>query len=163
MTSSRIAQITRSVRTARDMTLGLVADVPPEQWTFQPLPGVNHVAWCLLHLLLAEDWGPTALGDPRRLWGDRYGSLVAQGPIADPAAYPDAATVLNGLRQTHERFLALLEGVSDADLDRPTSGAISQFAPDLGTLLYSHVWHEGFHGGQIAVVRKALGLPPKFG
>ncbi len=157
----RVAQLHRSIRTARRMTLGLVEHIPHEQWTLQPVPGMNHVSWTLMHLLIAEDWGPTALGDPRRPWGEIYDVLVGRGPVPDGWPEPDA--ILAALEASHARFLHALSGISDADLDRETSGAIAEYAPTLGTVLDSHIWHEGFHCGQLSVIRKSLALPPRFG
>ncbi|MBM3462843.1 MAG: DinB family protein, partial [Armatimonadetes bacterium] len=82
---TRVGQIVHSVRTARRMTLGFIDGIPGDDWFAQPIPGMNHIAWNLMHLMLAEDWGPTALGDPARPWVARYGDLVGQGPLADPS------------------------------------------------------------------------------
>lgn len=145
------------------MTLGLLEDIPPDRWCWQPLPGFNHAAWVAMHIALADDWGPTSLGQPEKRWVDRYGDLVSAGPADDTARWPSRDEIMAVMEASHERFMACFEGVTEADLERPTSGPIADFAPNLGTLLDSHIWHEGFHGGQLSVIRKALGLPPKFG
>lgn len=160
---SRVEQIRHSLRTARRMTLGLLDGVPPQRWTWQSFPGQNHVAWTLMHLVIADDWGPTSLGDPSKRFVDRFGDLVGGGPDQAPDVWPSADDILRMMDEAHERFLACFDGITDTDLDRKTAGAIAEYAPDLGCLLDSHVWHEGFHGGQISVIRKGLGLPPRFG
>jgi hypothetical protein len=159
---TRIEQIACSLRTARRITLGLVEDVPRPRWTWQPVPGANHVAWTLVHLVVADDWGPASLGDPERRFA-HYERFLEGGPQDDPARYPDPDELLQALGQAHERLLGRLGTLQEADLDRPLTGPLSRYAPDVGTVLHSHIWHEGFHAGQIAVIRKALGLPPRFG
>lgn len=161
--NDRVQQIRHGIQTARRMTLGLIEDVPTDRWTWQSFAGQNHVAWTLMHLALSDDWGPTALGRPEKQFVGRYGELVAAGPSADPAGWPRADEILDILSNAHARFLACLDEIQDADLARKTSGPIAQYAPDLGTVLTSHIWHEGFHDGQLSVIRKALGMPPRFG
>jgi DinB superfamily len=160
---SRIAQLRQSIDTARRMTLGLIEDIPDDQWTYQPFAGANHVAFNLLHLLVSSDWGPTALGDPAHPWVDLFEGVLKQGPLVDRASYPPKEVLLEALAAAQARFTGLLDRLRDEDLDRPTTGAIAEYAPTLGAVLDSHVWHEGFHCGEIAVIRKALGLGPRFG
>lgn len=145
------------------MTCGLIEDIPHDRWTWQQFPGQNHVSWIILHLTLADDWGPTSLGRPQKQFVERWESFMKAGPDANAGAWPKPETLLSMFNQAHEHFLGCFEGVTDEDLERRTSGPIAEYAPNLGTILDSHIWHEGFHGGQISVIRKALGLPPRFG
>lgn len=154
-------QIRQSLTTARRMTLGLVEATPEEHWLHQPCPGANHVTWTLIHLTLADDWGPTSMGDPRRPWVEKWDALLSRGPVPD--GWPPHGEILDALSSAHDRFLACVASLSDADLDRPTAGTLADYAPDLACLLHSHIWHEAFHAGQIAVIRKSIGLPPRFG
>ena len=160
---NRIQQLCAALRTARRMTLGLLADIPHEKWTWQLFEGQNHVAWTCLHLVLADDWGPTSVGQREKPFVDRWEALVSAGPDPDPARWPSPDALLEMMAQAHARYLSCLEALTDDDLTRPTQGALAPFAPVFGCLVDSHVWHEGFHGGQIAVIRKALNLPPAWG
>ncbi|NDD29772.1 MAG: DinB family protein [Proteobacteria bacterium] len=159
----RVEQLCASLKTARRMTLGLLASLPPERWTWQGFPGQNHAAWIALHLAVADDWALVGMGrgEKRRLtaWDER----VSGGPDADAARWPDRDEALVVLAEAHERYLAALHELTDADLIRPVEGALAEFAPEFGCLVDSHIWHEGFHGGQLSVVRKQLGLPPVWG
>jgi len=152
---TRVEQIRQSIVTARRMTLGLVEGLPEHGWLHAPFPGANTVAWTLVHLLIADDWGPVSLGESRRLEG--WDEVLAS------RSFPAPPAILEGLAEAHDRFVERVAELAEADLDRPTRGALAEYAPDLATLLHSHVWHEGFHGGQISVVRKSLGLAPRFG
>lgn len=160
---TRIEQLCTALRTSRRMTLGLLADIPHDRWTWQLFDGQNHVAWTCLHLVLSDDWGPTSLGQSEKCFVERWQDLVSAGPDPTPSRWPSAAALLEMLEQAHSRYLDCLGALTEADLSRPTGGALAEFAPVLGTLVDSHIWHEGFHGGQIAVIRKGLGLPPAWG
>ena len=145
------------------MTLGLLEGIPHDRWTWQAFEGQNHAAWIGLHLLISDDWGPVGLGHPETRWVDRWQALLDGGPDPDPARWPSPASILEMMAQGHERYLACLSPLSDEDLSHPTRGALAEYAPVMGTLVDSHIWHEGFHGGQLSVIRKALRLPPVFG
>ena len=58
--------------------------------------------------------------------------------------------------------MATLAKVSEADLDKPTTGSIAKFVPTLGGLLLMHSTHVMMHAGQFTVVRRKLGKPVLF-
>ena len=58
--------------------------------------------------------------------------------------------------------IAALSKLSDADLDRPTTGPMAQFAPTLGQLFLAASNHTLMHAGQFTVVRRKLGKPVLF-
>ena len=50
-----------------DLLMKLVADIPDEQLTVQPFPGMNHPAWILGHLAVAYDYAGKCMGLPLKL------------------------------------------------------------------------------------------------
>jgi hypothetical protein len=48
-------------------------------------------------------------------------------------------------------------------LTSPLPKELETFARSYGGMMCSIAWHEGVHAGQLTVVRKSLGLAPKFG
>lgn len=150
-----------SLKTARRITLGLLEGIAPADWFHQPVAGGQHVMWIVGHLTVADDWGLVSLGRERRLAGlsDSFGRTIS----SDPSRYPtiDEARRLLGI--AHDALIERLNEIRQEDLRRSTSGPIAEFAPNLDTLLASHVWHEGFHGGQLALIRRSLGLPVRWG
>jgi uncharacterized damage-inducible protein DinB len=38
-----------------------------------------------------------------------------------------------------------------------------KYAPTVADTISFFAWHEGYHAGQVSVLRKALGLPNAFG
>ena len=57
---------------------------------------------------------------------------------------------------------AALAKLSDADLDRPTTGQMAGFAPRLGDFFMLVANHTMMHAGQFSVVRRKLGKPVLF-
>lgn len=153
-----------SLRTARRMTLGLLRQIEGSQWLFQIVPRGQHALWIAGHLAVADDWGLRSVGVERRFLEEFEGVFGGSAPITgDAGAYPEVSEVLRCMEEAHARFIGALASVTEADLARESAGAISAYAPDLGTLLSAHVWHEGFHTGQLALIRRGLGLPVCFG
>ena len=58
--------------------------------------------------------------------------------------------------------LALVDVLSEADLDSPSTGNIAKFAPTYGALLLLVSNHTLMHTGQFTVVRRKLGKPVLF-
>jgi len=61
--------------------------------------------------------------------------------------------------------VARLGSMSDGDLDTalPVSSPVKELFPTLGALLGAAVFHAGYHTGQIALLRRAQGLPSGMG
>lgn len=157
---NRVQQHIHALRTARRITLQLLEGIASDAWLFQPIPTGQHALWIIGHLVTADDWGLISVGQPARHFEHLDAPFGSGSPISAIAAdYPPHDEVLSALYAAHERFMSGLERITDADLDRPTTGPIADYAPNLGTLLISHAWHEGFHSGQLALIRRALGLP----
>ena len=130
------------------------------------MPGANHIAWQLGHLIAAETHlaGPQLPGAsyPQLPAGfnDTYGSAGASKD--GPAGFLTKAEYLALFNRTRAVTLAELEKLSDADLDRPTAGPMAKFAPTLGNLFLLVANHTLMHAGQFSVVRRKLGKPVLF-
>jgi len=148
---------------SRDMLVSFAEDIPDDKLCFQPFPGANHAIWTLGHLAWADDYfvrlGGRAGGLPAG-WADavQWGST----PKADRSIYPPRSEVMEQLAASREALTAWLRSLTEAQLIAPLPDETKRFAANFAALPASIAWHEGFHAGQIAVIRKALGLKPKF-
>jgi uncharacterized damage-inducible protein DinB len=89
--------------------------------TFPTPNGGCHPLWVLGHLTMVEGMIPSVLfGDknPAAEWQEYFGEHSE--PVADASAYPSFATVRIKYAELRERNLALLESLSEEDLDKPT-------------------------------------------
>ena len=88
---------------------------------------------------------------------DAYG---AEGAKKDgPEGFLTKAEYLALFDAERTATIAALAKLSDADLDKPTTGQMAQFAPTLGHLFIAASNHTLMHAGQFTVVRRKLGKP----
>lgn len=133
-------------------------------------PGLpNHFAWTLGHLAFvmhraAErfDGGPLPERDfvaATRGDATRFGiEGVAKDsvPISDPGAYPGDARSREVFGGAATRLIAAVRGASDDKLASQTKWGVREMT--LAALASRMGFHNGFHAGQLASLRKALGM-----
>jgi len=140
----------------------LVADLAPDQFTAQPIPGraLNHPAWILSHLnvytpICTAMLLNTPFEDPIDA---RYGqkSEVSSNP-AEYAAGPELLTAFTSLHAAAEHALANSDDpILAAPNPLPRWRAVH---PTVGDMLVTlMVKHESAHLGQLSAWRRALGL-----
>ncbi|EAQ78831.1 DinB family protein [Blastopirellula marina] len=156
-------RLRKRLTTARAFTERLFEDFhSPEEWTRQVCDQTNHALWIAGHLALTDNFFLTQiapdLAEPR----DEYQTLFGVGsqPVADPAHYPAAATVLEYLRDRRAVLLAAFDALDEEAMSTPTPDGSPDFLNDIGAVFETAVWHEGMHTGQLSVVRRSLGHEP---
>jgi hypothetical protein len=163
-------QGTEAIRAALASTKEILnwylGDLSDADLLVRPAPGANHIAWQMGHLILAERGMITAElpGTPYPElpagYAERHGKdTAAQEPPRGFGTKDEYLSLFNKVRQTSIDALAKL---SDADLDKPTTGQMAKFAPKLGNLFLLQANHTMMHGGQFSVVRRKLGKPVLF-
>jgi hypothetical protein len=115
-----------------------VSDLSDADLLTRPVPGANHIAWQLGHVIAAE--------------------VMFQSP----AGFRSKQEYLDLFDKVRGNTLATLDRMADADLDRPTPGRMAEFAPTLGAILLMLANHEMMHAGQFTVLRRKLGKPVLF-
>jgi uncharacterized damage-inducible protein DinB len=148
-----------------EMIWGMLTDDLSDADLFvRPVPGANHLAWLLGHVIVAE-------------W--RFMKSMGLTPPALPEGFEDVHTAagagsdggpgfltLSGYRDLMKSMRATLlkavDAMTEADLQKPTEGRIAMIAPTVGKLLILNGNHNAFHTGQLSVIRRKLGKPVKF-
>jgi hypothetical protein len=129
-------------------------------------PGGNHLAWQLGHLIVSER---QLLGP--HIGADSYPELPAgfenqhnneTAKLDPPQGFLKKADYIDLFAKTRAATLATLERLSDADLDRPIQGGLSQFAPNVGAMIFLQIDHTTMHTAQCTPVRRKLGKPVLF-
>ena len=132
----------------------------------RPMVGGNHPLWLLGHLTLAEGrLHQILLGEPNPV--ARWKPLFDWGtePSDDASVYPPFDELLETYRRLRSRTLELLAAMSDEDLDQPTKSpppGLEEWFGTVGQTLLTIASHQGFHGGQASVARRAGGKRPSF-
>jgi uncharacterized damage-inducible protein DinB len=141
---------------------GYIGDFADADLLVRPVPGANHTAWQLGHLINSECGMIKAIGGGTEVpagFGDQHGSKNASSDsgFLTKKEYLD---LFNKVRQTSLDTLAKLP---DADLDKPNPHAgTAKMAATIGDLFQLIANHEMMHAGQVAVVRRKLGKPVLF-
>ncbi len=133
-------------------------------------PGLpNHFAWTVGHLafvmhraaerfdagpLPESDFVPAARGDSSRFGIE--GVAKDSVPLADASAYPSDARCREIFSKAAARLVSAVRAASDDKLATTTKWGPREMA--LAALASRMGFHNGFHAGQLASLRKALGM-----
>lgn len=155
----------RAMDFARGMTLRYLEDIPDDKWCHQPIPNANHACWVVGHLAHSDNFFRTALAGRDSKVPEAWNGLFGMGSTAtdDPSRYPSPAELRDMLASQRDDLKTWLASLSSEQAGKALEGDWVQFAPDLGSLPGSIACHESVHAGQLTLVRKSLGLSPKFG
>jgi hypothetical protein len=154
--------IRTALQTSQTIVPRLLEDLSDADILLRPVPGANHIAWQLGHLILSEvSMGSQVPGAaypelPAGFAQQHDKAMAGQDP---PSGFATKATYLDLFGRVRRATLAAVEKMSDADCDRPTQGRMAQFFPTLGALLLLTAMHPTMHSGQFSVVRRKLGKP----
>jgi hypothetical protein len=132
----------------------------------RPTPGANHIAWQLGHVI-ASEVGMVRSQLPNAAYPELPAGFAEQYTKETAAKDPPKGFLtkqkyLDLFNRVREATKATVSKLSDADLDRATTGNMAQFAPTLGAFLMLVSNHTLMHAGQFSVVRRKLGKPVLF-
>lgn len=141
---------------------GYLAGFEGPAWVSQPFPGANHALWQVGHLAVATHGIGGYLGAMGEIPAG-YEELFGMGsaPKGDLAAYPNPEGVLSRWRELRARFVEVVrafpgerlhEKLKDEGMLR-TGAEIMAFMPI----------HDATHAGELAMLRKHLGMARVFG
>ena len=158
------------IETALTSTQNIVpmylGDLTDADLLVRPVPGANHIAWQFGHLIASEiqlvrsQLSNTAYPELPAGFAEQHGKETsAQEPPKGFGGKEQYVTLFNRVREATKAAVAKL---SDADLDRPTTGQMAQFAPTLAAFLMLVSNHTLMHVGQFTAVRRKLGKPVLF-
>ncbi len=131
--------------------------VKPEDLWKRPTPQNNSLLWIYAHMaavrarmlnLLGDDYDPSL--------GDKFGRGAQ---VQDAENYPGREKIFEASREVNARLFAKLATVGDAELSREAKGTRPPSVQTVGDQLAFFALHDSYHVGQLAYVRKALGLP----
>jgi hypothetical protein len=129
------------------------------------VPGINHLAWQLGHLIVSEHELINAVcpGSMPALpegFAARYSKETAGSD--DASKFDNKETFLRLMNEQRAGTVAALGKVSDADLEREAPEAIRNYTPTVGSTFALIASHWMMHSGQWVVVRRKLGHKPLF-
>jgi hypothetical protein len=130
----------------------------------RPVPGANHIAWQLGHLISAERF-LVEKAVPGRMealpegFVDRHKKGTAASDNAVDFLSKDEYQQL--AKKVRANTLGIVESLSPADFDKAASGG-PPFVKSVGDAFLFISGHWLMHAGQWAVIRRKIGRPPLF-
>jgi hypothetical protein len=158
MNAKEAIQIT--LKSTQNMLPRFLNDLSDADILIRPVPNANHIAWQLGHLISSE----TRLGSqiPGAVYPELPAGFAEQHNKANASSdkgFGTKAQYLDLFNKVRQATLANLERVTEADLDKPTTGDIAKMVPNVGGILMLTANHVMMHTGQFTVVRRKLGKP----
>lgn len=142
-----------------------LADFSDADMFVRPVPGANHAAWQVAHLINAEGYfmnfikPGTVLPIPAAFKG-KFGKDDSK--IDDPKHFPTKAELIEVLSTVRRASAEVIRGLTPADLAKEGPEPMRSFAPTVGHLCSMLVDHTTMHVGQLQVIRRKLGKPVLF-
>ncbi len=122
----------------------------------QATPGGSSIHWILGHLLATRNETLRLLGEPP-IWSAEKAAAYARGTRApDPGAAIPFDRLMADIHRSSEQIRAGLERISDEALAAPLGEGKKG---TVGDQLIGLHYHEGYHLGQIGVLRRIAGRP----
>jgi hypothetical protein len=159
------ASIKESLRQSENVCNSYLEDLSDADLLARPIPGINHLAWQLGHLIYAENWmiettcpgSMPALpaGFKEQHSGDTAGS-------DDAKAFLTKGKYRELVKEQRKASLAALEKLSDDDLNKPAPESMKWAGDTVMSVFIMVGTHWLMHAGQWAVTRRKLGRKPLF-
>ncbi len=155
----------RTALTSTQHMLGMfVQDLSDTDLLVRPVPQANHIAWQLGHLIvseigIAQGYLPN-MNYPELPSG--FTEQHKQEAHVKDSGFATKAEYLNLFNKVRQATIDAVGKLSDADLDKPTTGRMAAMVPNVGALLLLNANHVMMHAGQFSVVRRKLGKPVLF-
>ncbi|MBI5863825.1 MAG: DinB family protein [Planctomycetes bacterium] len=153
--------IIEGIEMAHSVTNAYLADLTDADLVQRPVPGMNHIAWQLGHLIGSERGMIAGLGHPMPELPAGFEAAHAKetSSVNDPAKFAKKADYLALIRKMHDATIAALKATPDADLDKPAPEAMRSYAATVGSVFNIIGPHELMHAGQFVALRRKLGKP----
>lgn len=144
---------------------GYLGDLKDSDLLVRPVPGANHIAWQLGHLIATEhdtieDICPGSSPPLPAGFKEKHTKHTAASD--DPKAFCTKEEYLKLYDQVRAGTLKALDTMKETDFDKPGPEKLRAFCPTVGAIFELHPHHWLMHAGQWAVVRRKLGKPPLF-
>lgn len=157
--------IRASLATAQFCVNAYLSDLTDADLLVRPVPGANHIAWQLGHLILSEHnmisaVCPGAMPALPEGFAARYTKETAK--LNDPKAFDTKEDFLRLMNEQREGTVAALAELNDDDLERPSPDSFRDYAPTVGATFDLQASHWMMHSGQWVIVRRVLGRDPLF-
>ncbi|MDC0934694.1 DinB family protein [Pirellulales bacterium] len=144
---------------------GYLADLTDADLMRRPVPNANHIAWQLGHLIASEHSlnnmvCPDSMPALPEGFDEQHSKAAAASD--DASAFCTKEEYLQAMEEQRAGTLALLDRLSDEELQMPAPEKIQQFGATVGAVIAGQSAHWMMHAGQWVIIRRQLGKEPLF-
>ncbi|HBS30090.1 MAG TPA: hypothetical protein DEB06_11735 [Phycisphaerales bacterium] len=144
----------------RSYTLGLLKDIPEGRYTHQVCPTANHILWVMGHLAGTDAWIAGEVGASKVSVPEAIVKAFGMNSKPSASGNPPVGEVKRAFESSRAALIEWFKSAPDSALKLNLKEKTGGFTTDPIDAMLKIAWHEGLHAGQIAEVRKSLGLPP---
>jgi len=154
----------QSVQSGYGFMRAELGDLSDAELLVRPVPGANHIAWQLGHLIAGTQQMLTALGQKAPALPDGFQAAHSRETAGsdDTAKFLKKAEYLALAEQMKAASLAAIAATPDSALDQPGPEPMRQHFPTVAAVLAALGGHWLMHASQFTVVRRKLGKPLLF-
>jgi hypothetical protein len=151
--------------TADMLNEAYLSDLTDDEMLTRPVPGANHTAWQLGHLIsaermLVEAGVPGSMPPLPEGFAERHNKNTAGSD--NPADFLSKGEYLQLAKDVRAATNKVLDGVAVADFDKPVTGRVPPFVKTVGDSFLTAGTHWIMHTGQWVALRRKLGRPVQF-
>lgn len=144
---------------------GYLGDLSDEDLLRRPVPNANHIAWQLGHLIVSEHnlnnmVCPDSMPALPEGFAEKHAKETATSD--DAGGFCTKHEYVNAMEEQRAGTLALLDKLSDEELEKPAPENIQKFGATVGAVIAGQSAHWMMHAGQWVVVRRQLGKEAMF-
>lgn len=142
-----------------------LSDLTDSEMLVRPVPGTNHIAWQLGHLIcsehdIIEQVCPGAMPALPTGFAERHNGPASK--LDSQSAFCSKEEYLRVYTQQRAATVAALDRLTEQELDKPAPERMQAYARNLGDCFSLQGSHYTMHAGQWAVIRRKLGRAPLF-
>ncbi|MEO2014850.1 MAG: DinB family protein [Fuerstiella sp.] len=161
---SLIPIILEDLTQARAYANDMLSHVDESMWFRQPAEGINHVAWQVGHMAIAQ-YGlclkrvrGVQSDDDQLIPVEEYGKLFGKGSVPSPSEhdYPLPVEIRGAFDSVFAAVEREVAALDESTLNESAGPAHPMFTSKGGSLRFS-AKHEMLHVGQIGLLRRLLG------
>jgi hypothetical protein len=141
-----------------------VGDLSDAELLVRSVPGSNHIAWQMGHMIGSTQQMLMALAQPApELPAGFMEAYTAETSTSDdPKRFLTKAEYLALAEKMEEASLKAIDATQESALDKPAPEMMREYAPTVASALMMLGTHWTMHVGQFVPIRRKLGKKPVF-
>ncbi len=141
-----------------------VSDLTDAELLVRSVPGSNHIAWQMGHMITSTQHMLNGLGQAAPDLPAGFAEAYTKETSAsdDPKKFATKAEYLALEEQMKEASLKAIDATPENTLDQPGPESMREYAPTVGSVLMILGNHWLMHSGQFVSIRRKLGKKPLF-